>query len=743
MSMIEDLEDTPVQDATVRCGRCAAVNARRRKFCAKCGAPLWVTCLQCGELSEAAEKYCGTCGTNVTEASTAQVGQIEAHLRTAQQLRAACRFDEAVTLLVSITKQERSSPAEVIAQAKELLLHVVSERDQRRAAAEEDCRRAQQAFAAFDYDGAAQILESVPPAIRNEGLQKLYTQVNQRREQVAGLTEELREAVRQKRVLDLLPRIEQLLQLKPDHGYARKLAEQTQEYMNKLVEKKLAEHRYGEALELAERIAPAIRTPRTQAIYGRAAELASLSGDLQHAPVLDQTLVAAAERLRKLVPDDAAVAKLCEMLRQRGRPTDRAPWEPVPWVRPPASTALGLPVTWLTGFRRVVVAEGLDPTDLAAHRGRLAVACGFALAGLRQAAINIDLLADHRQGVLRRVSRLVSSRTARSAWGIDLSASGLKAVRLAWDASQQRAVLESAIVIEHAKSLSQAANEAEERTLMTDTLKAFLERHPPKADRTCVGLPGRMVLTKQLDLPPVDADRLPSVIEFEARRELPFSLEQLAWDHELFDTPAEAAEPAGPPWRRALVIAAKSTSTRHFLDVFRQSGILVDMLQTDFVALHNLVLFEHFAPPDEAAAPETSGNGALGHRQNSDVSHPSPAMAVLDVGCDATNLVVSSPHALWYRSCGIAGQSFTRALVKDFNLTIAQAEQLKRAPESAENLDKVYEALSPGFAEFLTEAQETLATYAQAEPDRPIQQVLGVGGGFSLHGLFRHLRCGR
>jgi Tfp pilus assembly PilM family ATPase len=118
-------------------------------------------------------------------------------------------------------------------------------------------------------------------------------------------------------------------------------------------------------------------------------------------------------------------------------------------------------------------------------------------------------------------------------------------------------------------------------------------------------------------------------------------------------------------------------------------------------------------------------------------------VAVLDVGCDATNLVVSSPHALWYRSCGIAGQSFTRALVKDFNLTIAQAEQLKRAPESAKNLGKVYEALSPGLAEFLTEAQETLAAYAQAEPDCPIQQVLGVGGGFSLHGLFRHLRCGR
>ena len=154
MSMIEDLEDTPVQDATVRCGRCAAANARQRNFCAKCGAPLWVTCLQCGELSEAAEKYCGTCGTNVAEAATAQVGQIEAQLRTAERLRAACRFDEAVALLLSITKQEHSLPAEFIARAKELLLQVVAQRDQRRVEADQDYQRARQAFAAFDYEGA-------------------------------------------------------------------------------------------------------------------------------------------------------------------------------------------------------------------------------------------------------------------------------------------------------------------------------------------------------------------------------------------------------------------------------------------------------------------------------------------------------------------------------------------------------------------------------------------------------------
>jgi type IV pilus assembly protein PilM len=746
--MIEDLDDPPVQDAAARCVRCAAVNVRRRKFCAKCGAPLWITCLQCGELSEAGEKYCGNCGTNVVETSTNQSEHVEGCFRTMQQMRTACRFDEAVAVLLSITKQKHPSLAEHVARAKQLLVQVLDEREQRRVEAVEEYQRATQLFSACDYEGAARILEKVPAAIRNDDVEKLREQVSQRREQVAKLTEELREAVREKRVLDLLPRIAQLLELKPDHAYARKLAEQAQECVNGLVERRLADHQYDEALDLSERIVPAVRTPRTQELYRQAAELASLSWDLRNAPVIDTTMLAVAERLRKLATKDVSTAKLCETLRRRGRRTDAAPsLKPVPWARPPQPTALGFPIVWLAGFDRLIGAEGLDGGDLAAHPGRFAVACGLALAGLRQAAIDLDLLADHRGGVLRRVSRLVQSRTVRSAWGIDLSASGLKAVRLSWDASQRQAIIESAILIEHAKSLSQAANEAEERKLLTETLKAFLERHPPKAERTCVALPGRMVLTRQLDLPPADPDKLPNVVEFEARHELPFPLEQLAWDHEIFDalpdTAAGAAESTGPSWRQALVVAAKTTTMRHFLDVFRGLGIRVDMLQTDFIALHNFVLYEQFAPRDETPAEAKDRSGVNGGSQRSDLLPASSVVAAIDVGTDATNLVVSSPHSLWYRSCGVAGQSFTRALVKDFNLTIVQAEQLKRAPESAERFGKVFESMSPGFEEFLKESQETLAAYARAEPNHPIQRVFGVGGGFTLHGLFRYLRCGR
>jgi Tfp pilus assembly PilM family ATPase len=177
---------------------------------------------------------------------------------------------------------------------------------------------------------------------------------------------------------------------------------------------------------------------------------------------------------------------------------------------------------------------------------------------------------------------------------------------------------------------------------------------------------------------------------------------------------------------RALLIAARQSTTGHFLDAFQRLGMRVDALQPDFVALHNFLAYDCFPPPGNAPSGEAG-----------------PVVAALDVGCDVTNIVVCSPNSLWFRSLGVAGHSFTRALVKDFNLSIAQAEQRKRVPESAECFNDIYESLSPVFDDLLKEVQQSLAAYGESQPNRPVQLVLGLGGGFSSHGLFRRLRCGR
>jgi type IV pilus assembly protein PilM len=728
MPMIGGLEDAP--QAGLCCPRCAAVNLPQRKFCAKCGSPLWEACLRCNELCAAGEIYCGGCGANLADAAADVIERIEADFRAAAEMQADCRFDHAIAQLAPVSKHTHPRLVEYATRAKQLLHQLAVERDQRRKAAEEECRRARQLYESFDFDGAAGILEAVPPSLRNNDILELGAQVAARREEIAALGRELREAVASNRLAGILPTVERLLSLKPDDAYAHALADRLQEQLVAAAEKRLAEHHYDQAVRLLEQIATCVRTPRAGELYRQAKELAALAWDLRHAPIIDAALVAVARRLQEMAPDDLRAARVCQELHRRAGRAPAGKWqEPLPWARPPQPTALGVPIEGLTGFQRLLCADSAELSVLRRQPGRFAVACGLALAGIEKAALEINLAPAREQGVLRRAARLMRSRTAHTAWGIDVGSSALKAIRLVWDSSQQQAIIQAAVLVEHAKPLTYAAHDAEKRNLVADTLKTFLDGQDLKTARVCVGLPGRTTLSRQIDLPPVDAAKASKLVQMEAPHQFPFPLEELNWDFRIFDDPVPdptGTATSGQQNHRAILIAAKRTTTHHFLDAFRGLGVPVDLLQPDFVALHNFLIHDCFAAGNDAPASE-------GCR----------VVAALDVGCEVTNLVVSSPHSLWFRSCGVAGHSFTRALVKDFNLSIAQAEQRKRAPESADRLSDFGQTLSPVFDDLLKELQQLLAVYARSQPDHPVERVLGLGGGFSLHGLFRHLRCGR
>jgi type IV pilus assembly protein PilM len=711
------------------CPKCDAPNSNERQFCAKCGRPLRELCFHCGEICVAGENFCSVCGANLGEAAAERIGRADAAFRAAAEKQAACRFDEAIELLTSIAQDKHPRLAERTARARQLIQHLRAQRERQQSAEEEAYYQAKQFFAASDYEGAAEALRDVPPALQGDKTEQLRRQIQERRQEVASLTEELREAVRAKRLGDVLRRINQLLALKPHHAYAMSLVAPVQGRLLSAAEKRLADSRYDEALQLLDQLPREAGGPQLAELRREASELAWLAWDLRHAPMIDTTLLAVAERLRRLRPQDEKLAKVCDELeRRRRRAAKHARLEPMAWASPPPETALGVAIDWLTGFRRLRLGPDIDLSDLRQQPGRFGVACGLALAGVRQAAMPIDLLTLEQRGAMGQVARMMRAGKPRIAWGIDLGTSALKAVKISWDEKKQEAVVGAALLIEHAKALNLAVNEAEEAKLVGDTLKAFVAGQTLKAERLCVGLPGRMAISRKIEVPPVESRRKGlKLVEFEARLELDLPLEQLIWDFQpLGRKPAGAAPLSDIQPSHALLIASKRQIAARFLEPLRRAGLRPDLLQPDFVALHNLLAYEQMASPPADVLPDEM-----------------PALASIDIGCNSTNVLVSSPRSLWFHSCGIGGHSFTRALVKQFNLTVAQAEQQKRAPESAERLCDLYEALSPLFGDLLNDVQHSLAAYAETEPDCRVHRALGCGGGFALHGLFRYLRCGR
>ncbi len=729
MSTVDEMENA--SETVLVCPRCDMPNARGRKFCAQCGAPLWETCLQCGEVCTVGENFCGGCGVNLNEAAAEQLEQLDAAFREATEQQAAGRYEEAQTVLQNIAKKDHPRLAERADRARRLGHQWITQRRRAQATAQEALQEARRLFDAADYEAAARRLAGVPVSLRVEDILALQAEIDLRQQQVVALEKELQQAIREKRLLDLPAAIERLLTLKPDHAHTKKLAEQLRNHLTAAAERRLARHDYDGSLQLLDAIVPLGASPRSDALRGNVAELACLAWDLRNAPTVDPALASAAERLRRSVPGDAASIKRCDELRQRmAAPADPQRLEPIAWADLPRETPLGLPVDWSIGWRRFTRGAALDSADLQRHPGRFQTACGLALAGLRKSPLRIDLLSAEPRGMVSRVAGMVRAAAPRAAWGIDLGASALKAVRLTWDANRQLPAVETAVVLEYAKPLGQAFNEIEETRLISETIEAFLRGHSLKGDEVCVGVPGRMAMSRSMDLPPVASHKARSLVEFETRLEIDMPLSQLLWDWGPLGAFADRNGEAKPQTRtqngcRALWVAVKRHAADRYLSMFRRLKLRVDVLQPDFIALHNFLSHEFFFTDGGESAPTR------------------PTVAALDIGCDTTNIVVSSPDSLWFHSCGLAGHSFTRALVKEFNWSMTQAEQQKRAPESAERLSDFHTPFAPLFADFLKEVQQSLAAYATVQPDHPVDRVLGLGGGFALHGLFRHLRCGR
>jgi type IV pilus assembly protein PilM len=724
------------QGGLVRCPKCNWRNPAVRKFCAHCGTHLWEPCFDCGSLSLAGDRYCGACGANLIDGLGERREEFEVKLAQAEELRAASRYDEAIAELASVGKVEHPRLRPYADRARKLTIQLAAERDGHRAQAKEKLEQARQRAADRDYEAATALLQSIPPALRDKEAGKLLEESEARLAEIASLHEELGSAIACQRNLHLLPKVARLLTLKPDHGRARELAERFQQRACRVAEERLAHHDYEGALRVLDQVPEPVRDGQVDALRARAAELAWLATDLRHAPRADPTLARLAQRFQKLAPGNQRAAKLAEEVRRRARLTARDPRRGfVAWAPAPARTYFGYPIDWMTGFRRIRIKDELAASIFTEHPGRLYVACGLALQGLGLAPARLNLLPkEGNASTIGRIAGILNEdplswmgrkRAPRTAWGLDLSTSGLKAVKLARHGEKGGVVIEDFCVIPHRKALTEAFSEEETRTLIEETVHAFCLQTNVKADRTCMGLASRMLLTRRFAIPSLEPARLEKAVAYEARRQIPLPLEEVAWDYAVMEP--GASENSAKKRDEILIVAARRPQLVDRLSTLRRSSLRVDLVGSDCLALHNFLVYDRLGREQPGESDGSDGRGPL---------------AVLDVGSDQTHLVVSSPSFVWFRSSGFGGEQFTRALVRELQLTATRAEELKRHPERAESLHGMYGCLEPVLEALVSDARSLLDAFAKRHESLHVERVLGCGGTFQLHGLLRYLRSG-
>mgnify|MGYP001081666079 CR=1 FL=1 len=313
---------------------------------------------------------------------------------------------------------------------------------------------------------------------------------------------------------------------------------------------------------------------------------------------------------------------------------------------------------------------------------------------------------------------------SEAVWALDIGQCSLKALRCVPDERPDRLVADAFDYIEYPKILSQPGTEPAE--LIAEALEQFLSRNTVKGDQVALGVPGQTGLVRFIKLPPVESKKIPAIVYYEAKQQIPFDLADVVWDYQRM---GGGSEEEGFTLETEIgLFAMKREQVFRILEPLTQVGIEVDVVQLAPLALYNFMVFDQM--PD------------LGPPEEYDPENPPPSVVLLSMGTDATDLIVTNGYRVWQRSIPIGGNHFTKALTKELRLTFAKAEHLKRNVSAAEDPKALFQAMRPIFQDFLTEVQRSLTFFSNLNRKAHIGRVVALGNAFKLPGLRKYLSQG-
>jgi type IV pilus assembly protein PilM len=297
-----------------------------------------------------------------------------------------------------------------------------------------------------------------------------------------------------------------------------------------------------------------------------------------------------------------------------------------------------------------------------------------------------------------------------SVWAIDIGNTSLKALRL----SNESGVLEVIGFehIQHQKVLSGSGiNDQEKQELIAISLRQFVQANDLGRDEIIVAVPSANSFARFVNLPPVEQKRIPEIVKFEASQQIPFDINEVAWDWQLM-TEAGAAE------AKVGIFAIKNDVVTAELEHFSRENLEVTYVQIAPMALYNYVFYDR---PD---------------LMRSDTQ----ATVVLNIGAETTDLVVCTKSDVWQRTIAMGGNAFTKAIADTFKLNFEKAEKLKRTAPMSKYARQILQAMKPVFTDLASEIQRSLGFYTSSHSNVKLARVVALGGGTKMRGLLQYLQ---
>ncbi|MEA2012416.1 MAG: type IV pilus assembly protein PilM [Verrucomicrobiota bacterium] len=189
--------------------------------------------------------------------------------------------------------------------------------------------------------------------------------------------------------------------------------------------------------------------------------------------------------------------------------------------------------------------------------------------------------------------------------------------------------------------------EADKSIQIATLLKKILIENDFASNKVLVCVSGQSAFIRFVQLPPVSGDesRVRQIVEYEARQNVPFSMDQVIWDYQLIGEGKEGEE------LDVMFVVIKNDIVEKVTNAVQAVGLEPLLVDVPPSAIYN------------AARANNLG------MEN--------CIMLLDIGGRSSNLIFIEGNKFFARTIPIAGHSITQQIAKEFGISFEEANELK------------------------------------------------------------------
>src|ERR1041385_7385696 len=253
------------------------------------------------------------------------------------------------------------------------------------------------------------------------------------------------------------------------------------------------------------------------------------------------------------------------------------------------------------------------------------------------------------------------------------------------------------------KSLGpEGAQETTREAMILKTLQAMIAEKGIKSKGVNVCAPGFHVFSKFVKLPPVEASKVTQIIEYEAKSNVPFPLEEVVWDYQILGT-----TPGGE--LEVLLVAIKSDIVEGLFRVTEAAGLHLLVADVSPAALCNSFRYNYGELED--------------------------CTMLLDIGAKTSNLLFFEKGKVFSRSINLGANSITQDFANEAKLKFDNAEKIK-IEEGFVSLGGAYEEPENPHQAAISKIARQFMTRLHIQVNQTMQFYRGQQGGSAPQRLF-------